>query len=239
MAADPLLVTGFFLFLVAVGCLIASSDITAIIRIRRTPRKAINALPQAGSFEIVGKAQGDSITSPISETPCVFWQVEVKEKKMTGRGGTYWETIFRKSCQEPFEIRDETGNIKISPQRSSFFLKDGLEDSSGRFNEKLEKLNINTKTEKDWGSNKQQNRSFKVYERLIQTNEQVYVLAEMQEMDKVSSFAERISPYMIGDRSEQVLLDTLNGQVVTKVFLTLLVGGIIMYAVLNGSSSGK
>jgi len=231
---DPLLVVFCFIFLVTVGCLISYSEIKDIIRIHRTPRIAIDALPPAGSFEVVGKAQGEPVISPISETRCAFWQVEVKEKRRGSKGGVYWETIYRDSSQEPFEIKDETGNIKISPQRAKLMLKDNLEDSSGVFNEKLERMNINTKTEKDWGSNKSSNKSLTVYERLIKAGERIYVLAEIQETDKINSFAERILPHFISVRSERELLDTLYWQVGTKVFLALLIGGGLIMVALQG-----
>ncbi len=232
---NPLISILGVIFLVGLGCLISYSEIKDIIRIRRTPTSGINALPTAGRVEIVGKVEPASITSPLSETACAFWQVEVKKKRSRSKGGSYWETIYEDSSEEPFEIKDETGKIKIIPQNADLILNDNLEESSSLFNtlderilNKLQKINIETKSFLGF------DKSFKVYERLIKPGEQIYVLAEIHEMDGLSSFAERISPLLISDRSERELLKTLYGSVAVKVFGVLVIGGFFNIVMLNG-----
>ena len=57
------------------------STIKEIIRIRGTTTvNAIGALPSEGSVEIIGRAGGTTIVSPITKTDCILWKVEVSER---------------------------------------------------------------------------------------------------------------------------------------------------------------
>ena len=237
---NPFLIIIWAISLVGLGCLISFPTIKQIIRIYRTSTSRINALPPYGLVEIVGKVEPGSITSPISQTPCAFWQVEVKEKRSSGsKGGSSWSTIYKKSSEEPFEIKDETGKIKIRPQQAELILNIDLEESSGLFSgmdsstkEALQKMDIETKG--FFGFEK----SLKVYERLLTPDEQIYVLAEIRELDGQTSFADRVSPLLISDRSERELLMTLYGRVAIKVLLTIAVGGFIYFFLNGGFTSG-
>jgi hypothetical protein len=222
---DPLLVISAGIFLVVAGCLISYTNIVDILLIYRTPRRAIHDLPQAGFVEFAGKVVKDQITSPISETPCAFWQVEVKERRTSFKGGLFWESIYLNSSQESFEIRDKTGNIKISPLCSEIILENRLEDTSGAFNEKLQTMLIKTRTSLGF------NKPFKVYERLIKADDQIYVLAEIPATDKGKPI-ERILPAIISDRNERELLNTFYWRVAKKLGMTLFTGGIIITAIL-------
>lgn len=239
MESPFLIIIGIF-SLVGLGCLISFSSIKDIIRIYSTATSRINALPMAGLVEIVGKVEPGSITSPISATACAFWQVEVMEKRSGSKGSSHWETIYEASSEEPFEIKDETGKLKIRSQKARLILHNDLKESSGLFNsmdahitEALLKMDIETKGFLGI------NRSLRVYERLLTPNEQIYVLAEIQENEGQTSFADRIAPLLISDRSERGLLMTLYQRVAVKVFLTTVIGGVVyFFFIMRGSWGG-
>ena len=46
---------------------------------RRATRGAIGTLPTTGIVAISGRAIGESLRSPLTDKPCLLWQVEVLE----------------------------------------------------------------------------------------------------------------------------------------------------------------
>src|ERR1700690_2696760 len=69
-------------------------NIKEAIRIRRTPTYNITALPPEGLVEVVGKAEQNNSNSPITQTACVFWQVQVEELQSSGKS-SHWVTIYK------------------------------------------------------------------------------------------------------------------------------------------------
>jgi hypothetical protein len=49
-----------------------------IHRLRRAARVPIGLLPPTGIVEVSGQASGTDLQSPLTDTPCIFWQVEVE-----------------------------------------------------------------------------------------------------------------------------------------------------------------
>src|SRR5436190_22710252 len=82
-----------------------------IIRIRRVPTLPIAALPTTGQVEVIGRAGGRVVPSPISDTPCVLWQVEVQEYRGSSHNRR-WVTIRKQTSGQPIEIDDGTGRIR-------------------------------------------------------------------------------------------------------------------------------
>ena len=72
---------------------ILSKPIGQIMRMRRVPTLPIAALPNGVEAEVVGRAGGRVDSSPISETPCVLWQVEVQEYRGSGKSGHWMRKV--------------------------------------------------------------------------------------------------------------------------------------------------
>jgi hypothetical protein len=181
-------------------------DIVKIIGVRRTPTTKINALPLGGRVEIVGNAQHESMLSPFSKTPCVFWRVKVEED-ISSDEDSKWITIYENVSYEPIEISDETGKIKVSVDQANLELKNYWPNE--RTDETKQFLNS-----RGFPSN------CKVYEWLIKPDTQVYVLADIQEP---------LSVQLISENNERGLLTTLYTRVILKVAVAVFIALVLYY----------
>ena len=128
---------GIIIGLAVVGGLLFSlQTIIKIIKIRRTPTSRIKALPDKGRVEVLGKVGQKTILSPINNKPCALWQVEVKQEKR-GRHGYYWDTIYEHASNEPFDLNDKTGTIRIQPEHVDLALDDVVETTNLAVEQKL------------------------------------------------------------------------------------------------------
>jgi len=187
------------------GLLVSIPLIQKIINIRRTPTTWISALPDTGHVEVTGKVGQKSFPSPINKSPCVLWQVEVKEERKSNKG-TSWHTVYKQGSGEPFDLSDDTGTVQVRPANADLILNDV--SVSDRLDldqkEKLEEFGI--KLTGFLGSEKK----FRVYESLVAPEEQIYVVGGIQTRDGTKLFAAREgAPLFISDRGESGLLGAL------------------------------
>ena len=83
--------------------------------IENTPTLTVRSLP-LGFVEVAGTAQpdGDPLSSPVSNQPCVFYTYRIQELRGGGRSRR-WVTIAEERSTEPFYLRDRTGSVLIVP----------------------------------------------------------------------------------------------------------------------------
>lgn len=83
--------------------------------IENTPTSTVRSLP-LGFVEVAGAAQpdGDPLSSPVSNQPCVFYTYRIQELRGGGRSRR-WVTIAEERSTEPFYLRDRTGSVLIVP----------------------------------------------------------------------------------------------------------------------------
>src|SRR4051812_26854620 len=72
------------LLLLAAFAFILLKPLKQIIRLRHVPTLPIAALPSSGQVEVIGRAGGNAVRSPIADTACVLWHVEVQEYRGSG-----------------------------------------------------------------------------------------------------------------------------------------------------------
>jgi E3 Ubiquitin ligase len=206
-----------------------------IIRIRRVPTLPIAALPTTGQAEVVGHAGGSVVLSPISDTPCVLWQVEVQEYRGSGKNGR-WVTILKQTSGPPIEIDDGTGRVWAVPAGADLVLDDDLRASRGLFGTMtpqieaaLERMGIPLR-----GVFGMQ-RALRVRERLIAPGEQIFALGLAEEAaGQLRLCSTQDAPLILADRSEHALLSSLYWQVGTSVFFALVALGIIGWLMAGG-----
>jgi hypothetical protein len=92
-----------------------------IHRLRRAARVPIGLLPPTGVVEVSGQASGTDLRSPLTDTPCIFWQVEVEAYRSSGRHGT-WITIFDRASSAPVTIDDGTAQVQILPGQAESYI---------------------------------------------------------------------------------------------------------------------
>ena len=81
--------------------------------IEDTPTSTVRSLP-LGFVEVAGAAQpdGDPLSSPIGNQPCVFYSYRIQELRGGGRSRR-WVTVAEERSTEPFYLRDQTGSVLI------------------------------------------------------------------------------------------------------------------------------
>lgn len=85
-----------------------------------TPTSRIRSAAQ-GFLELEGQGQlldGDQVRSPLTASPCLWWQYQIEEKRSSysnGRRSTKWVTIDSGRSAAIFELEDETGRCVVDP----------------------------------------------------------------------------------------------------------------------------
>ena len=214
-----------------VGVLFSLRQIREILRINRTPTSTVILLPPFGEVEVAGQVQPIKLVkSPIAQTECVLWDVEIKEKRGGGKN-SHWATIFKQTSTEEFIVQDETGAAVVAPVGSRLYLQDDMDESSGFLSSlssetlaALEALGVETKGFLGF------DKTLRVKERRLEKGDQVYVLGEVssERPQKTIGSAES-RPLLISDHSEKDLLWKLYLQIAIP-----LIGGAAIGFILPG-----
>jgi hypothetical protein len=117
-------ITSIFLL---IGCSVAFIVAFAVFTfIQLRPRlhvlRELSPMPEArvqdGDLLVVaGRAAGAELRSPLTDTPCVFWQVVVEH----GTAG-YERIVFDRRSAEPFSIDDGSQAVQVQPADAELFL---------------------------------------------------------------------------------------------------------------------
>jgi hypothetical protein len=195
---------------------ISAKTIRNLLISLRLPISWISALPYQGWGEVRGSIRGNTVRNPIDQSDCAFYQLEVKEYRSHGKGGS-WRTIY-KEMSAPFEIDDMTGRIKVQKSNAQVVVRNDLRlkvDSARRMT--LENLGI--------GFDKR----LRVYLRLIAPGEEILVVGKIVNLaGGISISGKETVPIIISDLTRSELLKRLAWQAVKPMIITYLVGLIIM-----------
>jgi hypothetical protein len=191
--------------------------------IESIPTSTIRSLA-LGLVEISGQAQPAEslLSSPFSELPCVFFSYAVEEHVSSGKHAR-WETIAKGTSEQPFVVRDTTGQVLVVPLGAELILPDERTYRNDWFGalppsaiDGLTRLGISTER---WIGSK----TLRCREAFIQPEEQVYVLGTAHEQLGAKELIEnsarlyigssREHEFIISDRSEKDLLSRLRWQV--------------------------
>jgi Zn-finger nucleic acid-binding protein len=186
--------------------------------IESIPTSTIRSLA-LGLVEIEGLAQSEDrlLSSPFSETPCVFYSYAVDEHVGSGKNAR-WESIAK-----GFFVRDTTGRVLIVPLGAELILPD---ERTYRNNwlgtlppPAIDGLNQLGVSPERWIGSK----TLRCREAFIQPEEQVYVLGTALEQSGAKELVENSArlyigssqdhEFIISDRSEKDLLSRLRWQV--------------------------
>lgn len=210
------------------GLLFSYREIGKIIRMIRTSTGDIVSLPADEQVEVVGQADGEAaLRSPITKTPCVFWQVVVSEKRSSGKS-SHWVTVYSNKSTAPFNVHDGTGRMQVYPSRGmELLLRDDVKQSSGIFSSldeqtqtALKEMGVETKGFLNL------NKNMRVQERYIEQGDQIYLLGKT-----TSKIGARVmdvdSPLIISDHSELRLLGRFSWQVFISAVIGVVCGGVL------------
>ena len=77
-----------------------------------TPCLPIRSIPM-GLVQVHGKATGENVvTSPVSNTPCHFYKVDI-EKWVSGKNGGHWSHCGTEADGPLFYLDDGTGKVLV------------------------------------------------------------------------------------------------------------------------------
>jgi hypothetical protein len=213
-----------------IGLLVSWREIGKIIRMIRTSTGDIASLQADEQVEVVGKADGEAgLRSPITKTPCVFWQVVVSEKRSSGKS-SHWAIVYSNSSTAFFDVQDATGRMRVYPSRGmELLLQDDVKKSSGILSSldeqtqaALKEMGVETKGFLNM------NKNMRVQERYIEQGDEVYLLGKT-----ASNGGARVmdvdSPLIISDHSELRLLSRFSWQVFINTLVGVFIGAIVTF----------
>lgn len=207
------------------GLLLSYRALGKIFRMLRTSTGEIALLPAGEPAEIAGKADGETIlASPITKTPCVLWQVEVSERRSSGKS-SHWVTVYRNTSTAPFDVYDGTGRMRVQPgPQMELLLRNDTSQSSGLFSSldeqtqaALNEIGVNTKGFLNL------NKNMRVQERYIEQGDQIYLLGKTSPQ-LGARVMDANSPLIVSDQGELQLLGRFLWQVVATVLIGVVVG---------------
>jgi hypothetical protein len=212
------------------GFLISWKELVKIFRMVFTPASEIAHLQGDEQVQIVGQAQsmGSNIMSPITRKPCVLWQLEVMERRSSGKSSR-WVTVYRNYSSVPFDVSDGTGRVRLEPRHEMELILHGdVHKSSGLFSaldedvqKTLSELGIKTKGAVF-------NKSMRVYERYVEQDEQVYVLGKVVNKNGVMTMDGK-SPLIVSDHGKLRLIARYAWKVLTSMFLFAVVAVALFF----------
>lgn len=87
-----------------------------------TPTMPIRSIPM-GLVEIHGKAKGErTANSPVSNTPCFFYKVDIEAYKRGSKGRGRWRHVATDLDGVPFYLEDQTGKVLVDAHGAEFDL---------------------------------------------------------------------------------------------------------------------
>lgn len=216
-----------------------------IARIYLTPTDYISNLPLERQVEVVGKTEGKTINSPMTQRACILWQIVVQESSVPyeqPRGilayiiksleRPAWVTTHIKTSPEPFAVQDETGRIQVLPAGTRLILRNNRESSSLfpldlQIKNALERLDVETT---DYLGN---NKSLRVYEYIIEPAEKIYIRGEIKYENGVKTIATaKKFQQIISDHNQRELLGKFYLEAIVRIFLLALII-FIFFGILN------
>lgn len=191
--------------------------------IESIPTSPVRSLA-VGLVEVSGRAQPEHglLRAPFSGMPCVLFSYQVEERRASGKE-TRWETIAKGTSQEPFFVRDETGQVLVVPFDAQLILPDNRTTRNnwlGTLPEEtiLGLLKLGVPVE-GWLGEK----TLRCSEACLLPDETVYIMGTAQENKSAADSTEnsarlyigssRDNEFIISDRSEKELLSSLRWQV--------------------------
>ena len=207
------------------GVALSYGELGKIIRMFRTRTSEIGALPLDEHVEIVGKADSEAmVNSPITKQTCVLWQVEVSEKRGSGKRSR-WVTVYSNTSTKSFDVYDGTGKVQIYPSRlTELILRDDVRKSSGIFNSLDEGIQT---TLKDLGVDTKGslfNKNMRVRERYVEQGDQIYVLGKTFSKNGIKMMDGESSQLIVSDQSELRVLGTFFWRVVLNALFGAVIG---------------
>ena len=183
-----------------------------------------------GFYEVKGQivSQGLSITSPFTETECVYYQFTVEQKKSHGKS-SHWVKIIDDEKFVKFGVNDNSGTAIVDMQGADVQIKTDNNARSGFFNSADDRekavLQKYSESNKNWIFEK----SLRYTEKYLQIGDELYILGEINGKEGMNPlFRKSNMPLFVSDKSENELLGFYRLRIIGAVV------GILAIAALCG-----
>ena len=216
------------------GLLFSYRELGKVFNMLRTSTGEIASLSADEQVEIVGQADGTTgLQSPITKTPCVFWQVIVSERRSSGKR-SHWYTVYSNASTAPFYVSDGTGRIQVHTGRGvELLLRDDVSKASSVFysldeqtKTALNELGVDTKGFLNL------NKTLRVQERYIEQGDQIYLFGKTFS-NNGAKFMDGESHLIVSDHSELRLLGTFTWKVIVNSLIGVFVGAVLAFYFTN------
>ena len=148
-------------------------------RLRRAPRRMIDAFKEGEAAKIVGTLSylGEPLRTPLTGRACACYEILVEEYSAMGGTGS-WEVVIREFKGQAFMLRDETGLAIVSPEGAELVITLDSQTKSGTFYEPTVRetnfLKSHGRKGKGWVFNK----TLRYREGILEEGESVAVLGQ-------------------------------------------------------------
>jgi hypothetical protein len=97
-----------------------------------TPALPIRSIPM-GLVQVHGKAQGEQlVNSPVSNTPCHFYKVDIEQWHTNSKGGGSWAHYATDADGPFFYLEDETGKVLVDAHGAEYdLMQNARRETSG------------------------------------------------------------------------------------------------------------
>lgn len=189
--------------------------------------------------------------SPFSDQPCVYFQYKVQELRRSGKS-SYWATVVQNETRDWFFLKDNTGQVLVSPERAEMDIAPDHQFSNSwasgegitnEIEERLGSLGVDTRSWLGFG------KRMRIYESFLSPGDEVYVMGAATLLGNNAPPAGATQNLLIGkgesggvffisEKSEKKILTSMRiqmlggiygGAVLSTACVTLLVGFYLRY----------
>ena len=189
---------------------ISIKNIKTYRMIKNLPTSPIEAM-SPGLVEIKGKVYNiETIKTPISKKDAVYYHLKIERYMENKNNSGNWQTIYNYKTQNPFFVKDETGEVKISPLNADVFLKKQnlYKKSNNLFtnvfnllktfqNKNIEDMDFSGLMPLNNGFNFFTPGDLRYTEEYIEQNDDIYVLGNYKQKDNIKTIEKGTEKIMI------------------------------------------
>ena len=204
---------------IAIGAGLLHSALKTIQIFERCPKRQIWQLKPGMYGQISGRVWGrPQLHSPVSRTPCNFWECTVIERVKNGKH-TSRRILYKDRSTDPIILMDTTGKLIVRPKQVKLYRKPEFQDSqsplhSFRDSRVLPALSRFGIFQRNLFHIR---RNLTLTEHLFQEGKMIFVWGQID-----ASAERQMLPLLLSDWSRSALLALVAGKIILVIFLLLL-----------------
>ncbi len=215
---------------IAIGARFLHLALTSIHLFERCPKRRIWQLKPGMYAQVSGRVLGKpQLISPISQTPCNFWQCTAIETVKNGKH-TSRRVLYKERSVDLITLTDTTGKVRVRPKNASLYRRPAFQDSQSlvhtfkdpRVAPALYRFGV-----------LQHNlfhirRSLSVTEHLFQEGKQVFVWGQVEVAAEQPTSPLQMSPLLLSDWPRSAQFGLIAGRLILAMFLLLLGAKVVV-----------